>query len=83
MSFSGTRTLSSAAQKAEAVVMKVKSAPEGVWATTEEELLKKESVTPDDVLGLQRITQGEECGPGTGPRDTGRTGAVTRWGDQG
>lgn len=63
MSFSGTRTLSSAAQKAEAVVMKVKSAPEGMWATTEEELLKKESVTPDDVLGLQRITQGYLCAP--------------------
>ncbi|GCB85666.1 hypothetical protein scyTo_0026291, partial [Scyliorhinus torazame] len=39
--------------------MKVKKAPpgEGLPATTEEELLKKESVSPEDVLGLQKITQ--------------------------
>ncbi|XP_051891449.1 protein unc-119 homolog A [Pristis pectinata] len=63
MSVSSTRTPNSGAQTPEAVGMKVKSAPEGLRVTTEEELLKKERVTPDDVLGLQRITQRYLCAP--------------------
>ncbi|XP_059829700.1 protein unc-119 homolog A-like [Hypanus sabinus] len=42
-----TRTLKSGAQAPEAVGMKVKTAPEGLRVTTEEELLKKERVSPE------------------------------------
>ncbi|XP_072326246.1 protein unc-119 homolog A-like [Scyliorhinus torazame] len=66
MSFSGTKALSSSATNQEAVGMKVKKAPpgEGLPATTEEELLKKESVSPEDVLGLQKITQNVDANAG-------------------
>ncbi|XP_048413565.1 protein unc-119 homolog A isoform X1 [Stegostoma tigrinum] len=65
MSFSGTKALSSNTKNQDAVGMKVKKAPpsEGLPATTEEELLKKECVTPEDVLGLQKITQNYLCAP--------------------
>ncbi|XP_018603966.2 protein unc-119 homolog A isoform X2 [Scleropages formosus] len=47
--------------------MKVKkgcsSSEAGVPVTTEEELLRKAVVTPEDVLGLQKITKNYLCGP--------------------
>ncbi|XP_018586011.2 protein unc-119 homolog A-like [Scleropages formosus] len=47
--------------------MKVKkgcnSTDVGVPATTEEELLTKSIITPEDVLGLQKITENYLCGP--------------------
>ncbi|KAL4647167.1 hypothetical protein GN956_G8479 [Arapaima gigas] len=47
--------------------MKVKkgcsSSEAGVPATTEEELLRKPVITPEDVLGLQKITKNYLCGP--------------------
>ncbi|XP_038873958.1 protein unc-119 homolog A-like [Salvelinus namaycush] len=49
-------------------VMKVKkgcnSMDVGVPATTEEELLGNTAITPEDVLGLQKITENYLCGPG-------------------
>ncbi|XP_048837507.1 protein unc-119 homolog A [Brienomyrus brachyistius] len=47
--------------------MKVKrgcdSSEPGVPATTEEELLRKPLITPEDVLGLQKITKSYLCSP--------------------
>ncbi|KAF4086250.1 hypothetical protein AMELA_G00103930 [Ameiurus melas] len=44
--------------------MRVKQGAEGgLPCTTEEELLKKPVITPDDVLGLQRITDNYLCSP--------------------
>ncbi|KAM6946431.1 protein unc-119 homolog A [Aplochiton taeniatus] len=49
------------------VDMKVKkgcnSTDAGVLLTTEEELLRKPSVSPEDVLGLQKITENYLCSP--------------------
>ncbi|XP_010897957.2 protein unc-119 homolog B isoform X1 [Esox lucius] len=48
--------------------MKVKtgcnSTDAGVRVTTEEELLANTAITPEDVLGLQKITENYLCGPG-------------------
>ncbi|XP_053503226.1 protein unc-119 homolog A isoform X1 [Ictalurus furcatus] len=44
--------------------MRVKQGAEGgLPCTTEEELLKKPVITPEDVLGLQRITDNYLCSP--------------------
>ncbi|XP_072909107.1 protein unc-119 homolog A-like isoform X3 [Hemitrygon akajei] len=72
-----TRTLKSGAQAPEAVGMKVKPAPEGLRVTTEEELLKKERVTPEDVLGLQRVTQ--KRGPADRKEAEGNAGRFVRY----
>ncbi|KAF5900605.1 protein unc, partial [Clarias magur] len=44
--------------------MRVKQGAEGgLPCTTEEELLKQPAITPEDVLGLQRITDNYLCSP--------------------
>ncbi|XP_028856587.1 protein unc-119 homolog A [Denticeps clupeoides] len=60
-------SLGTDAPRRERGAMRVKkgcnSTDAGEWVCTEEELLKKPVISPEDVLGLQKITENYLCGP--------------------
>ncbi|KAG2459307.1 protein unc-119 homolog A isoform X1 [Polypterus senegalus] len=64
----GTRACKNQSSSSErGAAMKVKkgcnSTDAGIPVTTEEELLRKTDITPEDVLGLQKITENYLCSP--------------------
>ncbi|XP_061595691.1 protein unc-119 homolog B isoform X2 [Cololabis saira] len=64
---SGSSSSSSSSSSSQTAEMRVKkgcnSTDVGVPVTTEEDLLSSPGITPEDVLGLQKITENYLCGP--------------------